>query len=138
MNHTYQVRPIGVVRRVDQSIRIEVDVALREALLGIDEFSHIEVFFWFHENDTPEARNQLQVRPRRNPLNPLTGIFATHAPVRPNLIGRTVCRLERIDDCTLYVDALDARDRTPVIDIKSYRPNRIDPSLVRFPGWAQR
>ena len=138
MTQAYQIHPIGIVRRMGQSIRIVVDVVWREALLGIDGFSHIEVFFWFHENDTPGARNQLQVRPRKNPKNPLTGVFATHAPVRPNLIGRTVCRLERIDDCTLYVDALDARDQTPVIDIKSYRPNRIDPSLVRLPDWAQR
>lgn len=58
----------------------------------------------------------------RNPANPLLGGFATHAPVRPNLIGLCAVRLLKVEGPRLTVSGLDARDGTPVVDIKPYFP----------------
>ena len=84
------------------------------------------MLYWFHENDTPEKRRTLKVHPRRNLGNPLTGVFATHSPMRPNLIAMTRCRLIAVDGLTLTVDAIDARPGSPVIDIKSFFPPDLD------------
>ena len=66
--------------------------------------------------------------------NPLTGVFATRAPVRPNPISCTVCELVDRKENILRVKGLDALNETPVIDIKSYKRYEIDEP--EFPDWA--
>ena len=100
------------------------------------EFSHINVFFWFHENDTVEGRQVLKVNPRKDTANPLTGIFATHSPLRPNLIGMTLCRVESVDPPMIIIDEIDAVDGTPVLDIKCYIPSSRSFENLRLPGWV--
>ena len=118
MVDTYTIHPIGLIHKKDDTAFIEIFEKYREAMLGLEGFSHIQVLFWFHDNDTPELRRTLQVHPRKDPSNPLTGVFATHSPMRPNLIGLTRCRIRGIAGNSIAIDAIDARDGSPVIDIK--------------------
>ena len=101
------------------------------------DFSHIHVFYWFDQNDTPENRNILQLHPRKNPSNPLTGVFATHAPVRPNLIAHTICKCLAVKGLQIFIDDIDARDASPVIDIKCYIPGKPEDAAVKVPAWVQ-
>ena len=78
------------------------------------------MLYWFHETDTPEDRATLKVHPRRDPANPLTGVFATRAPVRPNLIGLTACRILKVASNLIEVEGLDAKDGSPIVDLKPY------------------
>ncbi|MBV2097138.1 MAG: SAM-dependent methyltransferase, partial [Candidatus Thiodiazotropha sp. (ex Codakia orbicularis)] len=78
----------------------------------------IWVLYWFDRNDTPERRGILQVHPRGNPDNPLRGVFATRAPVRPNLIALSRCRILSIAANRIEIDGIDAFPDTPVLDIK--------------------
>ena len=119
---TIGLDPVGRVERRDGKIFVEVQPAYAEALDGIEGFSHIWVIYWFHGNDTPEKRRTLKVHPRGNPANPLTGVFATRSPARPNLVGLQACRLVRRDGNRLEVTGLDAWDGSPVLDIKPYLP----------------
>ena len=137
MKNTFQLHPIGWIRKKQNSITIEIDPAYSDALLGMDDFSHILVLYWFHENDDPESRNTLQVRPRKNPQNPLTGVFATHAPVRPNLIAVSPCRVESIANNIIEIDDIDARDGSPVVDIKCYVPEKRAFTNLRLPDWIK-
>ena len=89
----YEVRPIGWVRKADGRTLIEIDEMYQPALLGVEDFDTIWVLYWFDRNDTLEQRSILQVHPRGNPANPLRGVFATRAPVRPNLIALSRCRV---------------------------------------------
>jgi tRNA-Thr(GGU) m(6)t(6)A37 methyltransferase TsaA len=132
----FSVRPVGVVRKGRRGIRIEIEKEFQDALLGLDGFSHILVLYWFHENDDPGTRRTLQVHPRKDASNPLTGVFATHSPARPNLIGVTRCRVLDITDGTIRVDEIDAFDGSPVIDIKCYIPDAEPPADVRLPDWV--
>ena len=136
MPSTYLIHPVGVIRHRDDAVWIEIFDGYRAAMLGLEGFSHIQVLFWFHENDTPEGRSTLAVHPRRDPANPLTGVFATHSPLRPNLVGLTRCRILAIEDGRIRVDALDARDGSPVVDIKCYIPDASPPADVRVPAWV--
>jgi tRNA-Thr(GGU) m(6)t(6)A37 methyltransferase TsaA len=136
MADTYTIHPIGLVRKKDDTAWIEIFAEYREAMLGLEGFSHILVFFWFHENDTAELRRTLQVHPRKDPSNPLTGVFATHSPMRPNLIGLTRCRIRGVEGNRIAIDAIDARDGSPVIDIKCFIPDREPLADLRLPDWV--
>ena len=126
MNKTLRIFPIGMVKIRNDSVRIEIFDKYTDGLLGLAGFSHIQVLFWFHENDPPEKRAILQVHPRRDDNNPLTGVFGTHSPVRPNLIGLTLCKIRSIEGNTICLEDIDALDGTPVID----RPQECSPPAV--------
>ena len=137
METTYNIHPVGWIHKKENSITIEIEPRYADALLGMETFSHILVLYWFHENDDSENRSILQVRPRKNPENPLTGVFATHAPVRPNLIAVSTCKIESIAGATIRIDDIDARDGTPVVDIKCYVPEKRAFKNLRFPDWIK-
>ena len=134
----YKIEPIGHVVKNAGKVKIEILSQYKDALLGLSEFSHVLVFYWFDQNDSPEKRAILRVHPRGNKENPLTGVFATRSPVRPNLIGLTVCKIKSIDDCIITVDDIDAFDGTPIIDLKPYRPSVDCVPDASVPDWAKR
>jgi tRNA (adenine37-N6)-methyltransferase len=136
MKHRFYIVPLGVVRKENGNTRIEIDPAYRDAFLGLDGFSHIAVLYWFHENDTPEKRQTMQVHPRKNKQIPLTGVFATHSPLRPNLIGLSICKIRFIKDTTIFIEKIDARDGSPVVDIKCFIPNNELGSDIKLPDWV--
>lgn len=136
MQSEFRVYPVGLIRKKDDAAWIEIFAEYREAMLGLEGFSHIHVFFWFHENDTAELRRTLQVHPRKDPSNPLTGVFATHSPKRPNLIGLTRCRIRGVEGNRIAIDAIDARDGSPVVDIKCFIPDAQPLADVRLPDWV--
>ncbi len=136
MMESFQIFPVGIVRNTDTAVSIEIFDDYTDALLGLDGFSHIVVLYWFNQNDTSEKRRVLQVKPRKDPRNPLTGVFATHSPQRPNLIGLTVCKIISIHGSTIEIEDIDALDGSPVIDIKCYIPGSIAEEDVRLPDWV--
>ena len=111
--------PIGWVRKSEGRTWIEVDKKYQPGLMGLENFSHVWVLWWFDRNDTPEKRAVLQVHPGGNPANPKRGVFATHSPVRPNLIGMTRCRILSVKENVVEIDGIDAFDDTPVLDLKN-------------------
>ena len=72
MSQSFFINSIGVVRKTDDGARIEIFDEYADGLLGLEGFSHMMVFYWFDQNDTPENRKTLQVHPRKDPRNPLT------------------------------------------------------------------
>ena len=138
LGHTIQISPIGVVEIKDPFPRIRVFPPYVDGLVGLDQWSHLVVLWWFHHHDTPEQRRILQVHPLGNPQHPLTGVFATRAPMRPNLIALTVCRIQQVEPPFVYVHRIDARDQSPVLDLKPLVPSDLAPSDVRVPDWMPR
>ena len=112
------MRPVGWIRKSDGRTTIEIEPQYQPALLGLDDLDAIWVLYWFDRNDSPERRSILQVHPRRDPNTPLRGVFATRAPVRPNLIALSRCRILSVEGTTIEVDGIDAFADTPVLDIK--------------------
>lgn len=133
----FKVWPIGYVKKADDHTLIVLDKQYQPGLLGLEGFSHIMVFWWFDNNDTPEGRSVLQVHPRGNPQNPLTGVFATRSPRRPNLIALTLCKVVAIKDNVVEIDKTDAFDGTPVLDIKPFLPGYDSVEDAKVPAWAR-
>lgn len=122
MAENYTMQPVGTVVKSSGKASIAILPPFRDALLGMEGFSHLIVLYWFDRNDTPEKRATLRVHPRADKNNPLTGVFATRSPRRPNLIGLAVCKIKAVEKDRIVIDAIDAFDQTPVIDIKPYIP----------------
>ncbi len=134
---SYTLHPIGRVTKAGPRAQLELHPELAPALEGLAAFSHVWVVYWFHGNDRPEARTTLKVHPKGNPTYPLSGVFATRAPVRPNLIGLAACRLVRIEGLTLEVEGLDAWEDSPLLDLKPYIPGLDARPEARVPEWVK-
>lgn len=91
-----------------------------QALAGLEHSSHVWLLFIFHQTLTDKPH--LTVRPPRLGGNQSIGVFASRATHRPNNIGQSVVKLDKIEDCTLYFSGIDLLDGTPIIDIKPYVP----------------
>jgi tRNA-Thr(GGU) m(6)t(6)A37 methyltransferase TsaA len=126
---SFDVSPIGYVRstlkgRSDAprqgwegapDARLEIDPAFVEALDGIQPGQDIWILTWLHESQ----RSVLKVHPRGDVLNPMTGVFATRSPDRPNPIGLHRIKVLSVDgESRLQVQGLEAIDGTPIIDVK--------------------
>ena len=134
----FELFPIGAVEKTEESARIRIHDRYAEALLGLDGWSHVNVFYWFDKNDQPTKRRILRVHPRGDGKNPLTGVFACRAPVRPNLIALSVCKILSIEGPVVTVDGIDAFDATPVLDLKPFIPADAPDGEIRVPSWAKR
>jgi tRNA-Thr(GGU) m(6)t(6)A37 methyltransferase TsaA len=89
-----------------------------EALDGLAVGDEVVLLTWLHQAN----REVLKVRPRGNPAAPLTGVFATRSPDRPNPIGLHRVTILEIDGTRLRVAPLEAIDGTPVVDVKPVLP----------------
>jgi len=132
----FKGRPIGHIQKADGHTLIVLDKKYQPGLLGLDQWSHVQVIWWFDKNDTAERRAILQVHPRGDPKNPLTGVFATRSPFRPNLIALTLCKIVSVKENVVEVEKIDAFEGTPVLDIKPYAPGQDSANGVKVPDWA--
>ena len=130
----FTLESIGSVQKSGEHTRLVLDKSLEPGLLGLEDFSHVWVFWWFDQNDTPEERATLQVHPRGNKNKPLTGVFATRSPARPNLVALSLCRILSIKDNVVEIDTIDAHAGTPVLDLKPYIPDN-DFAEASVPDW---
>ncbi|MBD9484948.1 tRNA (N6-threonylcarbamoyladenosine(37)-N6)-methyltransferase TrmO [Pseudomonas sp. PDM14] len=91
-----------------------------EAVAGLEQVSHVWLLFLFHQ--ALEDKPRLKVRPPRLGGNTSLGVFATRATHRPNGIGQSVVRLDKVEPGRLWLSGIDLLDGTPVLDIKPYVP----------------
>ncbi len=115
---SFNLYPIGTVEREDGHTYIVIDRKYLPGLKGLETHAYVHVVYWFDKNDTPEKRAILQVHPRGDRNNPLTGVFATHSPFRPNLIAISKCDIVSIKENMIEIKEIDAFDGSPVIDLK--------------------
>jgi len=141
-----ELKPIGhVVSQRDEaqddywdavkcSIQLDSQQFTPEALAGLDSFSHIEVIYYMHQVDPKKIQTGAR-HPRHNYDWPKVGIFCQRAKNRPNQIGTTVCRLEKVEGLSLEVLGLDAINGTPIIDLKPWVKEFGPRGVVKQPGW---
>ncbi|EHQ36151.1 tRNA (N6-threonylcarbamoyladenosine(37)-N6)-methyltransferase TrmO [Methanoplanus limicola] len=123
------------------SVREDIsEIILKEEYAGlledIEDYSHIVILYWGHEI-TEEGRSLKKVHPMGVETNPLTGLFCTCSPARPNPVLTKVVRLLEVKGNVLKVSGLDAIDKSPVIDIKPYVIEFYPRDDVRIPDWMK-
>ncbi|XP_028626133.1 tRNA (adenine(37)-N6)-methyltransferase isoform X2 [Grammomys surdaster] len=87
------------------------------SLMGLEQFSHVWILFVFHKNGHLNYKAKVQP-PRLNGAK--TGVFSTRSPHRPNAIGLTLAKLEKVEGGAVYLSGIDMIHGTPVLDIKPY------------------
>ena len=143
----FEIEPIGTVHGGRSEVRDDhwggsrARIVLRDdlpedALLGLEDFSHVEVLFHFDRVD-PARIVEGARRPRNNPDWPAVGIFAQRGKNRPNRLGSTICRVLRREGRSLEVAELDAVDGTPVVDLKPVMAEFLPRERVRQPNWCR-
>ena len=119
------MKPIALIPEIEGKIIFLKEYRNREALRGLEDFSHIWLLWQFSEavrdSWSPTVRPPLLGGNRR------MGVFATRSPFRPNPIGLSAVKLEKIDyedkqGPVLYISGCDLMDGTPIYDIKPYLP----------------
>jgi len=142
----YSIEPIAFVKNKRKKIQddnwgeviseiIISDKISADSLTGIEEFSHLEIIFYFHKADLSKI-NISATHPRENKKFPKVGIFAQRKKARPNLLGSTIVKLLKKENNVLTVSGLDAVDGTPVIDIKPVIREFIPKEKISQPEWA--
>lgn len=118
-------RQSGLVKESTGRILFEKEYNVPEAFRGLEDFSHIWVLWQFSEavrdNWSPTVRPPLLGGNKR------MGVFATRSPFRPNNVGLSALKLEKVEftkseGVILYVSGADLLDGTPIYDIKPYLP----------------
>jgi tRNA-Thr(GGU) m(6)t(6)A37 methyltransferase TsaA len=93
---------------------LEVDAAVAEGLEGIEVGDELIVITWLHQ----AGRDILKTHPRNDRTKPLTGVFATRSPDRPNPLGLHRVTVREIAGNRVKVGPIEAIDGTPVVDLK--------------------
>ncbi|MEM4246298.1 MAG: tRNA (N6-threonylcarbamoyladenosine(37)-N6)-methyltransferase TrmO [Candidatus Bathyarchaeia archaeon] len=138
MKREAAVKFIGrVEKNTGGTARISIFPKYKDALKGIGSFSHLIILYWLHLRDTEKDRRTLRVVPKRHRGAPEMGVFGTRSPSRPNPIGLSVVRLEKLESNLLTVRDLDALEDTPIIDIKPYLPRADRRFKVKVPVWTE-
>ncbi len=124
-----RIRPIGIIRSrlKDRATAprqgsegapdawLELEPWACEGLHGIEDGDELVVVTWLHQG----RRDVLQVHPRSDARLPLTGVFATRSPDRPNPLGLHVVTVRGRSGKRLRIGPIEAIDGTPVVDVKS-------------------
>ena len=124
----YTVEPIGVIRSELDSLGaaplqgyegapeawLDLKAVVAQGLVGVTAGVELIVLTWLHR----PRRNVLRVHPRGRVEAPLTGVFATRSPDRPNPVGLHRVAVLEIAGQRLKVAPMEAIDGTPVVDIK--------------------
>ncbi len=120
-------------------LKLNDDSAFAAALNHLEKFSHVWLVFLFHKNGNEPWRPTIE--PPRLDAPPGIGVFASRSPHRPNPIGLSAVKLERIDfeakgGIEIHLSGVDLLDGTPVLDLKPYLPfaDRIEGASS---GWAE-
>jgi tRNA-Thr(GGU) m(6)t(6)A37 methyltransferase TsaA len=134
-------RQPGLVTGAQGTIKLGADPLLRTALRELEGFSHLWVIFVFHDQGLGAERTwKPSIRPPRLGGARKVGVLASRSPHRPNPIGLSAVKLERIDldapgGVEIHVSGVDVLDGTPVLDIKPYLPYA-DSIADASAGWA--
>jgi tRNA-Thr(GGU) m(6)t(6)A37 methyltransferase TsaA len=126
---SYTLEPVGFIRstvkgREDAPRQgpegapdawLEIEPRFAEAILGMEVGHELIVITWLHQADRTVLKNY----PRSDPSRPLTGVFYTRSPARPNPLGLHPVTVREISGLRMKIGPIEVFDGTPVVDIKS-------------------
>jgi len=122
--------PIQSVGGEDISAAIEIFPEYTDGLKDIEGFSHLILIYHMHL----VKKYNLKVTPFLGHSE--HGIFSMRAPVRPNPVGSSIVRLEKVEGNLLYINEIDILDGTPLLDLKPFIPIFDTRAAVRT-GWFE-
>lgn len=131
-----EIKEIGKVKQDNGAVYLELLPEYQEGLVGLEDFSHLYVLYWFHHLDIPELREATISKPYTNGPEKL-GTFATRGPLRPNPIALSAAKILKLQANKVYLDYLDAEEGSPILDLKPYTPSSDVLENFQGPDWCQ-
>lgn len=119
----------------DVITNIVIDEKYKDALMGLEDYSHLIIIYFMHDVKTCDLRHVPQGKVGEVPE---VGIFACRCAQRPNPIGITTVELLGIENNIVKVKGLDVIDGTPILDIKPYTPQYDSVSNAKVPDWVNK
>jgi tRNA-Thr(GGU) m(6)t(6)A37 methyltransferase TsaA len=110
-------RQPAAARGVRGRVELVVSTEMRDAVGDLEAWTHLWIVYVFHQRGEGWRP---KVQPPRSDRR--RGVLSTRSPHRPNPIGLSVVRLERVKECTLHILDVDMLDGSPVLDVKPYVP----------------
>ena len=138
------LKPIGIVHANEEKMEfsIEIKKEYRDGLKELEHYTHVNVLFWAHKNDTKKARSNLVAEDLPffyGEDAPSMGVFATRSQFRPNPILISPTQILNLDKKKgiIKVAYLDAFDKTPVVDLKPYIGMSDRVMSAEYPSYLQ-
>lgn len=140
-----ELKPIGLAKNNERKhfggwgaiiTEIVVYPQYKDALLGLEDYSHLIIVYWMHETKTCDLRHIPQGKVGGEV--PEVGIFACRCAQRPNPIGVSTVKIESIEDNIVKVKGLDVINETPILDIKPYTPQYDAVKDAKVPKWVNK
>lgn len=133
-----KLNTIGTIVSDKGDVRLVLDKAFAPALKGLEDFSHIQLLWWFSECDDAESRGTLTESSPYQKGPAELGVFATRSPMRPNPVALSTAQITYIDreNGVIGLTYLEAFDGTPVLDLKPYTPSIDRVENPRVPAWC--
>lgn len=134
----FYVNQIGSIKFIGDDIFIKIDAPYIAALNGVEDFSHINVLWWFNHCDNEHNRNILEVKKPYKASPEILGTFATRSPERPNPIALSTVQIINVDfsEGLIQIPYIDAEDNSPVLDLKPYTPSLDRVDSFSAPTWC--
>jgi tRNA (adenine37-N6)-methyltransferase len=113
-------RQPGLVPESKAFLRLNPEWQPEDSLQGLESFSHLWLLFWFHKN-SENSRFHAKIYPPRM-AGEKVGVFSTRSPHRPNPIGLSLVKIEKVEKRGIWVSGVDVIEGTPIVDLKPYLP----------------
>lgn len=137
MTKEYKIHAIGQIVKIASGNHLEILDEYKDAMLKLENYSHIHVYWWANDFDNEEHRAVVITDIPYTKETMQAGVFACRSPERPNLIMDSVCKIKGINHKTgkIFIENIDAFPDTPIIDIKPYIPCVDRVKKARIPKW---
>ena len=134
----FTVKQIGTMEMDGEGMFIKVLPEFIPALKNLEGFSHTDILWWFDGCDDEESRSILEVEHPYKHSPDIMGTFATRSPQRPNPIALTVAQILCLDHDAgiVRIADADARQGSPVLDLKPYTPSLDRVEHPGVPDWC--
>lgn len=133
----FSIVQVGQIKRENGRIYLAIDEPYWPGLRQLEHFGYVQVLWWFSGSQDEDSRQVLQSKPPCGKDVPITGVFASRWPERPNPIGLTTAQVLEVnhEEGTVDVGNIDASDGTPIVDLKAYLPVCDRVKAIKVPEW---
>jgi tRNA-Thr(GGU) m(6)t(6)A37 methyltransferase TsaA len=133
----FRILSIGYIRRKNNKVFLDIKDEYILGLKELNNFSHLQVLWWFDRFDSDRYRKTVVCNPPYDA--PETGVFACRSPIRPNPIALTTVKILDIDfeNGIISINNIDAKNNSPIIDLKGYFPVCDRVKNYSIPPWAK-
>lgn len=129
---------IGKIKTEGEEMFLQINEEYAKGIKGLEDFSHIDVIWWFDKCDNNVSRKVLEINKPYKKAPEKLGVFSTRSPERPNSVALSITEITHIDHALgrIYITYVDAMNDSSILDIKPYTPSIDRVEKPSVPEWC--